>query len=551
MVSKVQSFALNGLEGYAVEIETDYGKGMVSFDVVGLPDAAVSESRERVRSAIKNSGFKFPVGRITVNLAPADIKKEGSVYDLPIAISLLVSEGSLGGGEDFMDNADRRPSPSNYDGARFQKTALSNGEGASRNKDSVGVPLGGAVLLGELALDGRLRPVKGILPMLISARAKGFKKFIIPEGNANEASFVEGTEVYALPSLKSAVSFLTGEQHFSPVARRDFSEVLGSSVYDSDLSLVRGQKIAKRALEIAVAGGHNILFIGPPGAGKTMLARCIPTIMPDMTFEEALDVTRIHSVAGELSETGIVSLRPFRTPHHTATTVSLCGGGHGHITPGEISLAHKGVLFLDELPEYSRHALESLRQPLEDGKITITRSGGAVTFPANFMLCASMNPCPCGNYGSATRPCTCTAAQIKKYRSKISGPLLDRIDIQVEVDGVGYDDLAGNSPEESSAAVKQRVERARAVQRERFKDETGVTVNADMGERQLKDYCPLSPQCERVLRTAYESLNLSARARSRIIKVARTIADLDFSAQILPEHVLEAASYRSVEGGSD
>ncbi len=504
MLSKIMSFALSGLEGVPVEVETDINKGMVSYDLVGLPDAAVKESKERVRSAIKNSALCFPVNKITINLAPADIKKEGSHYDLPLAVSILKASDQL--------------------------TAKTDG----------------IIFLGELALDGGLRPVTGILPILISAKAKGYTRFIIPAANSNEASYIEGTEVYALNSLRDAVDCLTGEKNFVPVAHRSFSAAKSMQSYNYDMSLVRGQRVAKRALEIAVAGGHNILLAGPPGTGKTLLARCIPTIMPDMTFEEALEVTKIHSISGELSEEGIVSLRPFRTPHHTATTVSLCGGGNNKIHAGEISKAHKGVLFLDELPEYTRHALESLRQPLEDGVITVTRAGGAITFPADFILCASMNPCPCGNYGSAYLNCTCTPAQIHKYRSKVSGPLLDRIDLQVEVDGVKYDDLASASEEEPSAAVKARVEKAREIQRERFKDE-GMSVNANMGERQIKKYCALSAECEAVLKNAFETLHLSVRARSRIIKVARTIADLAGSPSVLPEHILEAASYRSYE----
>lgn len=502
MLSKITSFALRGLEGIPVEVETDINKGMVSCDIVGLPDTAVKESKERVRSAIKNSALIFPVNKITINLAPADVKKEGAHYDLPLAVSILKASGQLS---------------ANFDGT---------------------------VLLGELALDGSLRPAEGILPVLISARSKGFKRFVIPAGNRGEASFIDGAEVYALNTLKEVVEFLQGEKTFEPVKARSYASVRKAQTYNCDMSLVKGQAAAKRAIEIAVAGGHNILLVGPPGSGKTMLARCIPTIMPDLTFEEALEVTKILSVSGELPEDGIVTLRPFRTPHHTATTVSLCGGGSGKIRAGEISKAHNGVLFLDELPEYNRSTLEALRQPLEDRVITVTRAGASVTFPADFILCASMNPCPCGNYGSAKHVCKCTPAQIQRYRSRVSGPLLDRIDLHIEADGVVYDELISEAAAETSAEIRSRVERARQIQRERFQGED-MRVNSNMGERQIKKYCRLSAESENILRGAFESLNLSARARSRIIKVARTIADLDGSADIQPKHILEATSYRS------
>lgn len=501
MIAKIQSYSLTGLTGNKVSVEVDMNNGLPSFDIVGLADTAVKEARERVRSAIKNSGRVVPPKKITVNFAPAGIKKEGSSFDLPLAIGVLKSSSQLTADTD------------------------------------------GIVFLGELSLDGSLRPITGVLPSLISATNEGFTKFIIPDENKQEASYVENAEIYPAKSLAQVIDHLSG---LAPISRYENQSYINTSVkqlYDTDISLVKGQAVAKRALEVAVSGGHNLLFVGAPGTGKTMLAKCIPTIMPDLTFEEALETTKIHSVAGCLRDgDGIVKTRPFRSPHHTASTVSLTGGGT-HVKPGEISMAHNGVLFLDEMPEYSRSTLEALRQPLEDGVITVSRANSTVTYPANFMLCGSMNPCPCGNYGSEEKPCTCTPAQIARYKAKLSGPLLDRIDIQVHVDEVKYSDLVSEEQSETSEMVKRRVNRARLIQKDRFKGD-GILTNSDMGEKHLKKYCKLSPECEEILKSAYRNLGLSPRARSRIIKVARTIADMELSDNISVSHILEAISYR-------
>lgn len=505
MLAKTKSYALNGVEGYEVAIEVDLNAGLPSYDTVGLADTAIKESKERVRSAIKNSLYTYPIRKITINLAPADTKKEGSHFDLAIALGILIA------GEQIES--------ANY-------------------KDYI--------ILGELSLDGSINHIKGVMPLIISAVQNGYRKFIIPSKNAKEASYISGIEVYAFDRLSQAVDFLTGAAEFAPIETSEFVSMQNVNRYNVDFSEVRGQYMAKRAIEIAVAGGHNVLIIGPPGAGKTMMAKCVPTIMPDMTFEEAIEVTKIHSVAGVLdSNVGIVVNRPFRTPHHTTTVPALMGGG-ANAKPGEISLAHNGVLFLDEMPEYQRRTLETLRQPLEDGVAVVARSKFTLEYPARFMLVASMNPCPCGNLGSKTRECKCSPAEIHRYISKLSGPLLDRIDLQIEVDSVSYDEFRSNIPDESSKAIKERVDRARKIQRERYADSSTKT-NDEMTNAQVRKYCRLDKDSEDLLKTAFTKLNLTARASSRVLKVSRTIADLDGSEDISSRHIAEAIQYRSLD----
>lgn len=504
MLAFVSSCGLSGIDGFDVAVEVNLSHGMPMFEIVGLPDASVKESRERVRAAIKNSGFSFPAERLTVNLAPADMKKEGPSFDLPIALGMLACMGLV--------------------------------EQAALNE---------VCIFGELSLDGSVRPVRGALPMVISAMERGVKRILLPADNVNEICCVEGVEIYPVATLCAAVRHFSGQLPISPVQPVAYRTLINRRQFSEDFCHVKGQTKAKRALEIAAAGGHNVLMIGPPGSGKTLMARCMPTILPDMTFEEALEATRIHSVAGAVPVSGLLTERPFRSPHHTASHASLVGGGPNAL-PGEISKAHNGVLFLDELPEYRRDVLEALRQPMEDGFVTITRVNAQSTYPARFVLICSMNPCPCGHLGSRTQQCRCTPAEIRRYLNRISGPLLDRIDMHIEVESIPADRLADTALSEDSASIRQRVEAARAVQQTRYA-QTSLHCNAELNARTLAWACQMRPAARELLMLSTERLKLSNRAYTRILKVARTIADLEGAEEINEEHISEAVQYRTLD----